>query len=238
MKRLAVECSVDPDSRRSSGTDRELPAIDTARLTPTGKSMRERYVQLLIAALCMLLAAAPVLGAGVKVHVDYAGGAVFGDYRTFLFRNTRWDLRRASPSLHETVLRQLIGYARQGGLALVPSEPDVYLAYYAAFDGELELVPEALEYEYGEGFQLSSYWGTDGTHDGETRSFTLPEGTVMVDLWDRRQRKLVWRGTATGALDRDEVRLARALKKLMERWDAMYIDQAREVRKLESSRQR
>ncbi len=174
--------------------------------------------------LCLFLVAVPALG--MKIHIDYDGATAFIDYQTFQFRETRKDLRRVSPSLHEWVARQIIGYARYGGLAMVPSEPDVYLAYYAAYQGELRLGPGDLEYAYGDDFTPGSYWeGGVGIRDGGKKSFTFKEGTVVVDVWDRERGVLVWRGMATGALKKDynknQARLAKALEKLMKRWEEM-----------------
>ena len=190
-------------------------------------------------ALALVLAAGPALAAGAKIHIDYDGATAFSEYRTFQFRDTRKDLRRVSPSLHESVARQIIDYARDGGLAMVPEEPDIYLAYYAAYHGELRLVLTDLEYAYGESFNPGTYWqGGVGTRDVGKKSFTFKEGTVVVDVWDRERGILVWRGMATGALkkdyDKNEARLAKALEKLMKRWDEMYGNRARAIRKLKA----
>jgi hypothetical protein len=186
--------------------------------------------------LALLLVAAPVLAA--KIQVDYDGATAFGEYQTFQFRETRKDLRRVSPSLHEWVARQVIGYARGGGLAMVPAQPDIYFGYYAAYRGQLRLVPEELEYAYGDRFTPGPHWGGDvGVRDDATNSFTFKEGTVIVDVWDRERGVLVWRGMATGALKRNyeenEVRLAKALQRLMKSWQEVFLGSAKAIRKLE-----
>ena len=196
----------------------------------------------LLLPLCLCLLASPAVAA-TKIHIDYDGATAFSEYRTFQFRETRKDLRRASPSLHESVARQIIGYARDGGLAMVPEEPDIYLAYYVAYHGDLELALEELEYAYGESFTPGSYWqGGVGTRDTGKKSFTFKEGTIVVDVWDRERRELVWRGMATAALKKDynknELKLAKALDKLMKRWDEMYGDRAQAIRKLKAKKGR
>lgn len=182
-------------------------------------------------ALCVFVAALPALGAGVKTHVDYDRTASFGEYTTFQFHDTRYDLRRVSLSLHQWVARGIIGHARAGGLAYVPSAPDVYLAYYAAYQGDLRLVPEDLKYAYGDGFVTGTYWqGGGGSHDAGDGSFTFARGALVVDVWDRQRGVLVWRGTAPGALKKDyqksQASLAKAIVKLMKRWEEMYGERA------------
>ena len=188
------------------------------------------------------LVALPASGA-TKIHIDYDGATAFSEYTTFQFKNTRRDLRRVSPSLHKEVALQLINYARDGGLAMVDSEPDLYLAYYAAYHGELRLVMGDLEYAYGDSFTPGSYWeGGVGTRDVGKKSFNFKEGTVVVDVWDRERGILVWRGMATGAVKKDyhknEAKLARALEKLMKRWDEMYGTRAQAIRKLKAGKKR
>jgi len=176
-----------------------------------------------------------------KIHIDYDGATAFSEYTTFQFKDTRHDLRRVSPSLHRDVALRLIGYAREGGLAMVDSEPDVYLAYYAAYHGELRLVMGDLEYAYGDSFTPGSYWeGGVGTRDVGKKSFNFKEGTVVVDVWDRERGILVWRGMATAAVKKDyhknEAKLAKVLEKLMKRWEEMYGGRARAIRKLKADR--
>ena len=191
---------------------------------------------------CLLLLAAPALGAGVKIHVDYDGATVFGEYTTFQLLETRHDLRPVSPELHLAVARQLISDARLGGLALVPTDPDIYFAYYAASAGELRLAPEELGYAHGEAFTPGSYWQGAGGVRGDDGSFTFERGTLVLDVWDRQRRVLVWRGTAAGALKgdfvRNRTRLGRSLEKLMRRWEEMYGTRAQPIRELEPERQR
>ena len=132
--------------------------------------------------LILLFAALPALGA-TKIHIDYDGATAFSEYTTFQFKDTRRDLRRVSPSLHREVALQIINYARHGGLAMVDSEPDIYVAYHAAYYGELRLVLGDLEYTYGPSFSPGSYWeGGVGTRDTGKKSFNFKEGTVIVDV--------------------------------------------------------
>ena len=188
----------------------------------------------------LLLCAAPALAQ--KVSIDYDSATAFSEYTTFKLRETRQDLRRVSPSLHEHVVQVLTGYALEGGLKRADGDPDVYLAYYAAYRSDLRLVLGDLEYAYGPAFELGSYWeGGVGTREVGKKSFTFKEGTVIVDLWDAERRLLVWRGMATAALKKDyhknEAKLDKALEKLMKQWEKMYGGRARAIRKMKAGRQ-
>lgn len=196
-----------------------------------------RAPRILTLSLLLPLAALPALAQ--KIHIDYDRATAFSEYKSFQLRETRHDLRRVSPSLHQDVVRQLTDYVVEGGLTQADSEPDVYLVYYAAYLGDLQLVLGDLEYAYGSDFSPGSYWeGGVGTRDVTKKSFTFKEGTVVVDVWDRERQILVWRGMATAALKKDyhknEQKLAKALEKLMKRWDEMYGGRARALRKLKA----
>ena len=196
-----------------------------------------RYHRILPLFLLLLLPTRAVLAQ--KIHIDFDGATAFSEYRTFGFKETGKDLRRVSSSLHQRVVRQLTDYAVEGGLKQDDAKPDVYLAYYAAFRGDMRLVLGDLEYTYGPGFSLCSYWeGGVGTRDVREKSFHFKEGTVVVDVWDREREILVWRGMATAAVKKDyeknEAKLEKALGKLMKQWEKMYGGHARALRKLKA----
>jgi len=189
----------------------------------------------------VLVTGGPALGQ--KIHIDYDNATAFSEYKTFEFRETRQDLRRVSDSLHTRTVRQLTDYALEGGLVEADSDPDIYVAYYAATSGDLTLTLRDLDYAYGPGFSLGSYWqGGVGTREVDKKPFVFKEGTVVVDIWDRERKVLVWRGMATAVLKKDylknEKKLEKALEKLMAQWEKMYGDRARAIRRLKAGKGR
>ena len=170
-----------------------------------------------------------------KVYVDYDRATAFSQYRTFQFKETREDLRNFSETLHRRVVNGLRSYIKEGGMEEVDADPDIYIAYYTADQGNLRLVLSDLEYTYGRDFSLGSYWeGGVGTRNLENFSFN--EGTLIIDAWDAKEKKLVWRGIGTAAMARkkpetNEKKLDRALETIMKRWDEMYGAKAQAIRK-------
>jgi hypothetical protein len=182
--------------------------------------------------LLLFFLALPALGQ--KVYVDYDGATAFSQYRTFQFYETREDLRDYSLSSHKKVVQQLRDYAEEGGLREVDTDPDVYIAYYTADRGDLRLVLSDLEYSYGSDFSLGSYW-EGGVGNRTSSSFTFREGTLIIDVWDAREKRLVWRGMATAAVsknpDKNDKKIARAIKKITKNWEEMYGGRVRALRK-------
>ena len=121
----------------------------------------------------------------------------------------------------------------------VASDPDIYIAYYTADQSNLRLVLSDLEYTYGPDFSLGSYWeGGVGTRNLENFSFN--EGTLIIDAWDAKEKKLIWRGIGTAAMakkkpEKNEKKLDRALEKIMKRWDEMYGAKVQAIRKHQMS---
>jgi len=201
--------------------------------------MRARRILCLSALLCLI--GLPL--AAQKTHIDYDGATAFNKYRTFQFQEARKALRRVSPSLHDDVIEQLRGYMITGGLTEVREDPDVYVTYFVADQGNLKLALTDLDYAYGPQFSPGSYWeGGVGTRDVSKKVYVFKEGTVIIDVWDREREILVWRGMATKGLKGDyhknEKRLAKAITKLMKEWDAMYGRHAQALREIEAERQR
>ncbi len=193
--------------------------------------------QTLLLVLCAAIPATPA--AAQKIHIDYDGATAFSEYRTFQFLDTEHDLRIYSMVLHQRTKKQITDYLAEGGLHETDRDPDAYIAYYAAYARDLTLTLGDLEYAYGPGFNLGSYWpGGVGTRETADKPFTFREGTVVVDVWDRERRELIWRGMATAAVQKKDARnhkkLEKALNRLMKQWGAMYGDRARAIRRLKA----
>jgi len=193
-----------------------------------------------VLSLCLFLFALPALAQ--KVYVDYDSAAAFSEYKTFQFRETPKDLNRINPLLHRRTVDQLITYAQDGGLEQVEADPDVYLAYYAAYLGDLKLTLRDLEYAYGPEFSLGTYWeGGVGTRKISKKPLAFKEGSIIVDVWDRERKVLVWRGIVSANVsqnrEKNSERLAKGLEKLMKEWGEMYGDRARAIRKLKAEQQ-
>ena len=116
----------------------------------------------------------------------------------------------------------------------VQANPDVYVAYYTANYRDLRLVLGDLEYTYGPDFSLGGYWeGGVGTRTPNT--FEFREGTLIIDVWDAKEKKLVFRGIATATLakkhEKNVEKVDKALEKIFKQWGEMKGDRVRALRK-------
>ncbi len=79
-------------------------------------------------------------------------------------------------------------------LAPIDKDPDLWAVVHARFSTETEVVPFSPVWGYG--------WGAWAAA-GYSAQYEIPVGTVIVDLVDARQKLLVWRGSASDAIQAD-----------------------------------
>ena len=75
------------------------------------------------------------------------------------------------------------------GLIKVDKNADIQVGYHAAIRQERSL------YVSGMG------WGGRGNSSVQGQTSSIPIGTIVVDLYDRAQKQLIWRGDTTRTID-------------------------------------
>jgi len=120
-------------------------------------------------------------------NYDFDTSANFASFRTYA-----WVPGAALPDQinHQRVVgavnRQLI--SKQLMLVDRQANPDLLIAYHAAFDRDLQI--SGFGSGYG-GFRFP------GGFSGSARTDDIITGTLIVDLIDARTKTIAWRGTAT-----------------------------------------
>lgn len=131
-----------------------------------------------------LLALLPAVAAAQKVTVEFDESADFSQYKTFALRQGQ--LNSKNPTLNSDLVRKNIDAAirrrlAEKGLTEVDGQPDLNVRYSlgSARRREVEAYPAG--------------WRGLGT-----RRVVIPrtEGTLVLDLRDRKQQSLVWRSVA------------------------------------------
>lgn len=77
-------------------------------------------------------------------------------------------------------------------------------------------------YGYGAGY----YGMGSGMGTSTSRVVTYDKGTLVIDIWDANEKKLVWRGSSTETVSDNpktmEKRLEKMLNKLVKVWNKEY----------------
>jgi hypothetical protein len=173
----------------------------------------------------MLIAlfAAPV--AAQKVYVDYDRDYVNKDYKTFAWGPTpQTSLMDESPLMHSRIKNAIEYYITRTGRIEDKDNPDIYVTYHTNTDDEVSYDTNIYGYGYGPGWGLDPGWGGGVTTNTSTAR-TYEQGTLIVDIWDAKDKKLIWRGTATAVVPEDPEKGAKlinkVLKKMVDRFQKM-----------------
>lgn len=150
-----------------------------------------------------------------KIRIDHDASFDFTRVETFAWHeaeDTSVDGR--DPLAHDRLVAMIRGHFLDSGLQEVESEPDVWITYRSITDLQLQTGAA--------GPAGGWYWrggGLDETTVGDLQSNV---GTLMIDVYDGSERRMIWRGTATKVLPDDPQKGYRkadaAIAKLVKKW--------------------
>ena len=165
------------------------------------------HVGLIVA--CAIATAIATRAADVKVKTEHDRNADFSSLRTYTWLPTppytmgmapgARDERFEREALDAPIRAAVDGVLRskQFSVADQASEPDFYIVYYAAVGVGMNTSVLGEHYAYLTG------WGSPLPGATATQSYRVVEqGTLVVDILRRDRSVAIWRGTATGAVDR------------------------------------
>ena len=146
--------------------------------------------------------AAAVSCSSMKVNNDYDRQADFSSYKTYAWHESETSLKDEAPLAHERIVQAVDGQLGARGFQKVAENPDVFVTYHAEQDQQMTLNTDYMG--GGWGFGPGWYWGGGmGMTSSRTTVQTYDVGTVVVDLWDSSQKRLVWRGTVSDTISDD-----------------------------------
>jgi hypothetical protein len=114
----------------------------------------------------------------------------FSGYRTYSWRAAS---RVDRGPMDERITRSVDRELQRKGLVQVPQSGDLEVSFFVSVDQRLDISWDDLNSPYW------SFW--DRRLHGQTTAREVPEGTIVVDLFDGRKNRLVWRGVSVDELD-------------------------------------
>jgi hypothetical protein len=115
----------------------------------------------------------------------------------------------------------------RGHREVTPEEnPNVILVYHTNTQDQVVVTSDSFGYGYGPGFR----WG-GGMGSTTSRSHTYTKGTLVVDVWEPKEKKLVFRGTATDTVDADPEKLEKKINKMVEKMVEEFDEKLEEAEK-------
>jgi hypothetical protein len=141
-----------------------------------------------VVVLTMVLASMAV---AQKTDIDWDRSANFANFHTYMWEPSPhpahglWDQR-----IIDAVDKEL----QAKGLTKVDSNPDLWVVYSNSIHDQKEVI--GTNYGFGAGWGWG-YWGPSQT---TYNTYVTKEGTLVMELADAKNKKLLWRGSATDTI--------------------------------------
>jgi hypothetical protein len=135
----------------------------------------------------------------LQTNVDYDGSVDFSKYRTFTLKQ---GTPAKDPLTQQRIEAAIVGSLQSRGVRQVPEGGE--LLVYTHVRTETQQQIEWTNYGYA-GYGWGWGWGWRGWGGPAWSTATVrnvPIGTLIVDLVDANEKRLVWRGIATEYVDK------------------------------------
>ena len=152
---------------------------------------------------------------GIKSTVDYAHDADFSSYSTYAWHDgSASDIQDSDPLNHERLVSAIDGQMSQHGFRKVDSNPDIYITYHGEDKQQTQLDTSYMGggWGYGAGWRWGGGMGSSTT---TVRQYTV--GTLVFDMWDAKQKQLVYRATASDTLSDNPQKNAQKVQEAAEK---------------------
>lgn len=166
--------------------------------------------------------------ASMRVHVDYDRSADLHGYRTYMWEeSSETSLEDSAPLMHRRIENAVDRQLAADGLEKVTSDPDLYVTYHTDESKEFSLNTTHFGYGYGPDWYWDPYWpwGGAGVSSSHTTVHSYSRGTLIVDLWDAKEKRVVWRGSAQDIVpenpEKAGAKIDKAVSKMGERFREM-----------------
>jgi len=158
------------------------------------------------------------------VKYNFDQNADFTKYHTY-----RWEKHPKSLDVDDLTMGQLAkGFeaelAKKGLTKSDSPNTDMVIVFQVAMNQEKELNSYSTDMGYGAGYRGGWYGGGMGSSMTTATTTTINIGTVALDMYDRAEKKLVWRGAASKTLDekakpdKKEKNIAKAAEKMLKNY--------------------
>jgi len=161
-----------------------------------------------------------------KAYIDYDHTANLSSYKTFAIAEPKGEnsLAERSPLAHQHILAELKKrILAAGNLKESTTDPDLYVTYSVASKEEMSMSTSG--YAMGPGWGGGYYWAGGGWGSTTTTVNTYTIGTIVVDIWDAKAKRAVWRGVASDTVPENPQKgikkIDKALDKLVKKWQTM-----------------
>jgi hypothetical protein len=149
----------------------------------------------------LLLSLIGSYGYAQDVRFNFAAGQDFSRYKTY-----KWVQIQKAERLNQLADQQVRGafeaeLATKGLIKTDGDSADLFIAYQPSLTQEKEFTSYNTDWGYGAGWGRGWYGGGMGSSMSSGETSTIQIGHIDLDMYDSAEKKLVWRGTVSKALD-------------------------------------
>lgn len=158
----------------------------------------------------------------MKVNYDFDRQADFSQYKTYAWHDGEANVKDTDPLAHERFISAVDSKLAAHGFSKVASSPDVYVTYNAEESQQMSLNTTYMGggWGYGPGWGWGGGMGGMGSSTTTVRQYNV--GTVVLDMWDAGQKRLVWRGTVSDTLSDNPSKNAEKINTAVDKLFAKY----------------
>jgi hypothetical protein len=165
-----------------------------------------------------VLVATPVMAQ--KVTIDYAHDYPIGTVKTFQYVDTQESNVQGNQMMADRVVSLIKKELREGGLTEVQENPDIFVTYH--YTTEERTTYTTTNFGYG-GFHGGWYGWGGGMGSSTTQAYDYTDGTLIIDAYDAKEKKMIWRGTGTVTVkakpEKQIKQVENILEKIGKKWD-------------------
>jgi hypothetical protein len=170
------------------------------------------------------LAATPSLAQ--KVIIDYAHDYDWDSVKTYQYVETK-ETDSSDTLMADRITSMIRKELEEGRLQEVEENPDIFITYHITTEDYQVLNTSSFGYGgYGGGW---GGWGYGGGYGGvgmassTTTVSNYTEGTLIIDAYDSKEKKMIWRGSGTVTIkakpEKQIKQVDKILTKMGARWD-------------------
>jgi len=153
-----------------------------------------------------------------SVHTDYDHDAKFGDFHTFCLGHVHTQNPLAQQRLEDAITRNLTAKGWSPGN---DNSCDVSVTAIGYVHDRTEYTTFYNGFDTGWGWRGRWGWGTWGDGPAVTDVNEIPQGLLVIDLYEAHSHAILWRGTAQQDLSDKPEKNAKKLNKAV---DKMFKD--------------
>jgi len=146
----------------------------------------------------------------IQVVADYDSVTNFKEYQTFAFYKPGIDKAKISDLDKKRIMREIEVNLKAKGMK-IDADPDLLISIFTKERERIDIYNNNVGY-WGYGF--GPWYG------GGTSVTSTPEGTLFIDLIDKKKNELVWQGIGKGDLimttvEKKEARIKEIVTKIL-----------------------